>query len=665
MQAANATAAGAVPLGPSDGSASGAASSSSAQLGAFRGPTEDGGQGGTAAAAGWASSQVREKPTVSAIQDAGFLAATTTAPSTAQELADCENEVTILLAEVERLKAEVKLAHSHLDKLGSPVWWHHTFYALCCVTLAALAAGLTMGLVSIDPMEMKIIVNTEDKDLIDEKDKLKLKEDQAAAKRVLPLINNHHRLLVTLLVMNSLANESLPLFLDKIVPTWAAIFLSVTLVLIFGEIIPSAIFTGSEQLRIAAKFAPLVSFVQMLLAPIAAPIAKVLDYLLGEDHKGRYNFAELRAIVGIHARLNQDGDPSYVTFKSHDDKGLGVITSEKPHHFTDETVVIFTSSPKHPAESTKLEQSQVFYYVTPCEPLYGRDPACTFKLYAHEARRACDLITFKEGELTSGAFVVQERDEIKIMHGVMKLTHMCACDAVTPLSQVSMLEVDDVLSKEKLQEVLELGRSRLPVYSGDRHNIRGFILSRRMIVVVPEDKMQVSNCDVQPLVLVPPDIGMLDLLNKFQADRTHMALITNDPEVVAKAWAEKTVIPPDVHMMGIITLEDIIEKLIQEDIYDEYDDGCHNMSFENSPTESSPLARSAEEEPLKTLISKEQLSISNKNRSLSESWVRKPPRPSAKAGALSKRVELGIGKGGLSELGEPLLEAPAPPFSSV
>merc|ERR1712150_249743 len=178
--------------------------------------------------------------------------------------------------------------------------------------------------------------------MLAEKDKVKLKDDQNAAKRVLPLIQDHHRLLVTLLLMNSIANEALPLFLDKIVPSWLAVILSVSLVLVFGEILPSAVFTGSEQLRIAAMFAPIVSCCKFFLAPIAAPIAKALDIFLGEDHKGRYNFAELRAIVGIHSDLRQ-AQVSDAIFKHHDGKQLGIITTAEPHHFTDETVVIFTA----------------------------------------------------------------------------------------------------------------------------------------------------------------------------------------------------------------------------------------------------------------------------------------------------------------------------------
>jgi len=346
--------------------------------------------------------------------------------------------------------------------------------------------------------------------------------------------------------------------------------MSVSLVLIFGEILPSAVFTGSEQLRIAATFAPLVACCKFLLAPVAFPIAKALDIILGEDHKGRYNFAELRAIVGIHAKMRHE-DVQAPLFKHHDDKQLGIITTTKPHHFSDETIVIFTDAPGHPAKSTKLISNGTFYYAKPCSPLAGRDPACTFKLYRTEARDAVDLITFSKGELESGAFVVQERDEIKIMHGVMKLTHMTAQDKVTSLSNVDMMEASQNLTRTTMDEILKSGHSRLPVYQGNKHNVRGFILAKTLIVVSPDGGHKVRDLDITPLVLVNPDIPMLDLLNKFQADRCHIALVTSDPEGVRTAWERNSVIPPDIHMMGIITLEDIIELLIQEDIYDEHD----------------------------------------------------------------------------------------------
>lgn len=71
----------------------------------------------------------------------------------------------------------------------------------------------------------------------------------------MPVVNNHHWLLVTLLLCNAIANEALPLFLDKLVPAWLAVVLSVSFVLLFGEIIPSALFTGPSQLRVSSYFA--------------------------------------------------------------------------------------------------------------------------------------------------------------------------------------------------------------------------------------------------------------------------------------------------------------------------------------------------------------------------------------------------------------------------
>jgi metal transporter CNNM len=154
---------------------------------------------------------------------------------------------------------------------------------VACLGTAFMAAGLTMGLLSIDPLEMAIKV------------KSGTPAEQRQARRIAPLLAGHHRLLVTLLLFNAAANEALPLFLDKLVPSYAAILISVTFVLFVGEIIPSAIFTGPSQLAIASSLAPFVRLIMFLSAPVTLPIARALDWMLGHGHGvTSYNRRELQ-----------------------------------------------------------------------------------------------------------------------------------------------------------------------------------------------------------------------------------------------------------------------------------------------------------------------------------------------------------------------------------
>ena len=54
----------------------------------------------------------------------------------------------------------------------------------------------------------------------------------------MPILAKHHLLLATLLLANALAMESLPLCLDRLVPSYMAVIISTSAVLIFGEVIP-------------------------------------------------------------------------------------------------------------------------------------------------------------------------------------------------------------------------------------------------------------------------------------------------------------------------------------------------------------------------------------------------------------------------------------------
>jgi len=87
-------------------------------------------------------------------------------------------------------------------------------------------SGLTVGYSSIDYLQLEI--------------KLKngTEEEKRHANNILPIIQKKHLMLATLLLSNALAMESLPIFLDAIMPASLAVLISTTFVLIFGEILP-------------------------------------------------------------------------------------------------------------------------------------------------------------------------------------------------------------------------------------------------------------------------------------------------------------------------------------------------------------------------------------------------------------------------------------------
>ncbi len=100
-------------------------------------------------------------------------------------------------------------------------------------------------------------------------------KQRAYAKKVHSLVKDHHLLLVTLLIWNAASFESLPIFLDHLMPAYAAIIVSVTFILIFGEIVPQALCTGPNRLAIGAHTYWVVKVLMFSVYPLAWALAKV------------------------------------------------------------------------------------------------------------------------------------------------------------------------------------------------------------------------------------------------------------------------------------------------------------------------------------------------------------------------------------------------------
>ncbi|KAH8984676.1 hypothetical protein EDB92DRAFT_2033357, partial [Lactarius akahatsu] len=177
------------------------------------------------------------------------------------------------------------------EELGSPEFWSKMLISTCLVLLGGVLAGLTLGLMGLDELHLRVLSTSSENE----------KERKDAA-RVLKLLNKgRHWVLVVLLLGNVIVNESLPIFLDGAIGGGvAAIIISTTMIGMHRtRIIPQAV-SVRHGLSIGARCVPVVLTLMYFFAPIAWPIAKLLDYVLGKSDVHTYKKAELKSFLQFH-----------------------------------------------------------------------------------------------------------------------------------------------------------------------------------------------------------------------------------------------------------------------------------------------------------------------------------------------------------------------------
>lgn len=92
------------------------------------------------------------------------------------------------------------------------------------------------------------------------------------------------------------------IFLDRLLNPVAAILISVTAILAFGEILPQAV-CKRYVLAIGGYSSLAVRIIMLATFPISWPVAKLLDCLLGEE-TALFRRAELREFVAQSRRVS-------------------------------------------------------------------------------------------------------------------------------------------------------------------------------------------------------------------------------------------------------------------------------------------------------------------------------------------------------------------------
>ena len=337
------------------------------------------------------------------------------------------------------------------DSIIIPKWLSIVMVTIL-IMLSGLFSGLNLGLMSIEPNDLKIIINSG------------TPKEKRFAQSILPLRKHGNLLLCTLLLGNTLVNSSFTILLDGLTSGVIAVVGSTAAIVVFGEIVPQSI-CSRYGLAVGAYTIWLTKFFMLLTFLVSFPISKILDFILGKEIGAVYNRQQLLEMLKLQDEYN-------------------------------------------------------------------------------------DL----------------EQDEVGIISGALQYKSKTVEEVMTPIKDVFLLDEDAVLDFKTIQGIIETGYSRIPVYSGERSNIVAVLYVKDLAFVDPDEcipLLRLIKFHNHPVQKVFFDTKLDKMLEEFKKGITHLAVVVNvdnerdgDPVYVA---------------LGIVTLEDIIEEIIQCEIVDETD----------------------------------------------------------------------------------------------
>jgi CBS domain containing-hemolysin-like protein len=314
------------------------------------------------------------------------------------------------------------------------------FEALFLVAMSAVCSGLNLSLMSLDLNDLS----------------RKAKAGDARAKKVLPLRKNSHLSLASILLSNVAVVSATSLLLEHRFGGLIAGAASTLMIVIFGEIIPQALFVKSA-LSITASLAPILRLLIIITYPVSKPLQLLLDKLFGE-HSTR-----------LHTRHE-----------------LGLIIME---HDADES-------------DTELDDH-----------------------------------------------------EVDIIKGALGLSDKRVRQITTPIKDVYWLTPDTVIDAARIDEIKSENYSRIPIFNKQLTDTHGILLMKQLVDIdFDERSYLVSELPLVQTQLVGNMTALDTMFKKFIGARTHLMPVEKDDRII-----------------GIVTIEDLIEEIVGHEIEDETD----------------------------------------------------------------------------------------------
>ncbi|KAJ4490474.1 hypothetical protein J3R30DRAFT_3653766 [Lentinula aciculospora] len=460
------------------------------------------------------------------------------------------------------------------------------------VGLSGLFAGLTLGYFSLDLVQLNVLAISGSP------------KQREYASKIKPIRENGHLLLVTLLLANMMVNESLPIISDPVLGGGVqSVVVSTILIVIFSEIIPQSLFTR-HGLYLGAKMAGCTKVLIYVLGIVSWPVAKLLEFVLGPHHGIIYRRAELKELIAMHSSMATHG---------------GDLKTD--------TVTIIGAT-------LDLQEKIVRQAMTPIKDVFmlSVDSELDYDLLKKICRTGHSRVpVYEEIEVPvngQGALNGRGRAQTRMMQRILGILLVKQCVLLdprksVPLRQIPLNKVFFVPQNESLLGILDKfqeGRSHsmlLPLISIQSLTLAASVkkvvkhsLTRRLRKRVMGDSPDSSDDEgeketiskkqfrrsrkIKDIRTEVPAAGNesrpKSRRTSFQLSRAAagLASISNLEQsmpadaVLSKEEVETFLqgLDPAVSPLGIITLEDVLEELIGEEIYDEFDpEGAHGDPY--------------------------------------------------------------------------------------
>ncbi|CAK6956034.1 LOW QUALITY PROTEIN: metal transporter CNNM4 [Scomber scombrus] len=325
--------------------------------------------------------------------------------------------------------------------------WFQVIFICCLLVLSGMFSGLNLGLMALDPMELRIV------------ESCGTEKEKKYARKIEPIRSKGNYLLCSLLLGNVLVNTTLTILLDDLIGSGLGAVVASTIgIVIFGEIVPQAL-CSRHGLAVGANTITVTKFFMFLTFPLSFPVSKLLDVLLGQEIGTVYNREKLVEMLKVTEPYN-------------------------------------------------------------------------------------DLV----------------KEEMNMIQGALELRTKTVEGVMTPLGNCFMIQADAVLDFNTMSEIMESGYTRIPVYDDERSNIVDILYVKDLAFVDPDDSTTLKT--ITKFYNHPTFIDFTRKQTNLQC-KSHLAIVQ---KVNDEGEGD-----PFYEVLGLVTLEDVIEEIIKSEILDESD----------------------------------------------------------------------------------------------